>query len=116
MKDMRSQLRDWLAEICPKGKPEDYCQIMANSAKPEVMKVRLFTHDYQYTIIANELEREPPILKCAAMRRKSLAGASIIEYKTLVIGNFNRVTWELVKASILRFELVKIVAEAREKR
>ena len=115
MKDIRSQLRDWLVEICPKGKPEDYCQIMANSANPEVMKVRVFTHDYRYTIIANELEGEPPILKCSAIRRKSLAGASIIKYESLVISDFSRATWELIKASILRFELVKIVAEAREK-
>ena len=114
MEDIRSQLRDWLAEICPKGKPEDYCQIMANS--PGAMKVRIFTHDYRYTIIANKLEGEPPILTCSAIRRKSLAGASIIKYEDLVIAGFSRVTWELIKASILRFELVKIVAEAREKR
>ena len=114
MKDIRSQLRDWLAEICPKGKPEDYCQVMANS--PGVMKVRVFTHDYRYAIIAKELEGEPSILKCSAIRRKALAGASIIKYESLIIGDFNRVTWEQIKASILRFELVKIVAEAREKR
>jgi len=116
MKDIRSQLRDWLAEICPKGKLEDYCQIMADSEPPSVFKVRIFTHDYRYSIIANEMEGEPPILKCSAIRRKSLAGASIIKYESLVIGDFSRVTWELIKASILRFELVKIVVEAREKR
>ena len=115
-KDIRSQLRDWLAEICPKGKPEDYCQIMANSAKPEAMKVRLFTHDYRYSIFATEKPGYEASLTCTVTSRKSFAGLTEYAYRNLVDGNFNRVTWELVKASILRFELVKIVAEAREKK
>ena len=117
MKDLRSQLRDWLAEICPKGKPEDYCQIMANNAT--VMKVRIFTHDYRYSIFATSRPDDPDnlqeaLLSCTATRRKSLAGAMDHLYADLVNGMFSRVTWELIKASILRFELVKIVSEARE--
>ena len=120
-KDMRSQLRDWLAEICPKGKPEDYCQIMANSATPEIMKVRIFTHDYRYSIFATSRlddsdNLQEALLSCTVTRRKSLAGLTDHMYANLVDGKFSRVTWELIKASILRFELVKIVAEAREKK
>ena len=113
-KDIRSQLRDWLAEICPKGKPEDYCQIMANSAKPEAMKVRLFTHDYRYSIFATEQPDGKASLACTVTSRKSLAGLTEHMYRDLVNGNFARVTWELIKASILRFELVKVTAKARE--
>ena len=118
-KDMRSQLRDWLAEICPKGKPEDYCQIMANSAAPELMKVRIFTHDYRYSIYATGRPDEPEtlqkaLLSCDATRRKSLAGLTEHTFAHLVDGHFTRVTWDLIKAAILRFELVKITAKARE--
>ena len=114
-KDMRSQLRDWLAEICPKGKPEDYCQIMADSAAPEVMKVRVFTHDYRYSIFVTEQGIDKmPMLACTASRRKSLAGLTQHLYADLVDGKFSRVTWDLIKAAILRFELVKITANARE--
>ena len=118
-KDMRSQFRDWLAEICPKGKPEDYCQIMANSATPELMKVRVFTHDYRYSIYATGRPDEPEklekaLLSCDATRRKSLAGRTEHTFAHLVDGQFTRVTWGLIKASILRFELVKITAKAEE--
>ncbi len=113
-KDIRSQLRDWLAEICPKGKPEDYCQIMANSAAPELMKVRVFTHDYRYSIFATGQPDGSASLACTATRRKSLAGLTEHPYADLVNGRFTRVTWELIKASILRFELVKIAVKARE--
>ena len=118
-KDIRSQLRDWLAEICPKGKPEDYCQIMANSATPELMKVRIFTHDYRYSIFATGRPDEPEkihkaLLSCEVTRRKSVAGLTEHQYAHLVDGNFSRVTWELIKAAILQFELVKIAVKARE--
>ncbi len=118
-KDMRSQLRDWLAEICPKGKPEDYCQIMANSAAPEVMKVRIFTHDYRYSIFATGRPDQPEknqkaMLSCEVTSRKSIAGLTEHRYAHLVDGQFTRVTWELIKAAILRFELVKIAGKARE--
>lgn len=114
-KDIRSQLRDWLAEICPKRKPEDYCEILANSADPEVMKVRIYTHDYRYSMIAKETIDAKGHLSCSVTRRKNLAGAKSFFYADLVKGNFSRITWELIKASMLRFELVKIVAEARGK-
>jgi len=118
---IRSQFVDWLKEICPKQNLDDYCQVMANSASPEVMKVRIFTHDYRYSIFATSRPDDPDnleeaLLSCTVTRRKSLAGRTDYMYANLVDGKFSRVTWELIKASILRFELVKIVAEAREKR
>ena len=116
---LRSQLRTWLKEICPKQNVEDYCQIMADSASPEVMKVRVFTHDYRYSIYATGRPDEPEklekaLLSCDATRRKSLAGRTEHTFAHLVDGQFTRVTWELIKASILCFELVKITAKAEE--
>ena len=112
---LRSQFRDWLTEICPGGKIEDYCQVMADSAAPEIMKVRIFSHDYRYSIFVTE---EKPgykaHLSCTATRRKSLAGSTDHLYADLVDLDFSRKTWELIKARILRFELVKITAKARE--
>jgi len=110
---LRSQLRTWLKEICPGQKTEDYCQIMADSAAPEVMKVRIFTHDYRYTIIISERNGKGYI-GFATTRRKSLAGLTEHTYTDLVDGNFSRVTWELIKTAMLRFELVKLAVKARE--
>lgn len=115
-KSLRSQLRTWLKEICPKQNLEDYCQVMAESVAPEVMKVRVFTHDYRYSIIAKETTDAKGRLICSATRRKSLAGATDHLYADLVQGDFKRVIWELIKAAILRFELVKLTAKAKEER
>ena len=117
-KDLRSQLRTWLKEICPKQNVEDYCQIMANSTTPELMKVRVFTHDYRYSIYATGRPDEPEkfekaLLSCDATRRKSLAGRTEHTFTHLVYGQFTRVTWELIKAAILRFELVKITVKTK---
>jgi len=117
-KSLRSQLRTWIKEICPSQNVDDYCQIMADSAAPEVMKVRVFTHDYRYSIFATSRPDDPDnhqeaLLSCTATRRKSLAGVTDHTYADLVDGKFSRVTWELIKATILRFELVKIAAKAR---
>ncbi len=116
---LRSQLRTWLKEICPGQKMEDYCQIMADSAAPELMKVRIFTHDYRYSIFATGRPDEPEkihhaLLSCEVTSRKSLAGLTQHRYAHLVDGQFTRVTWELIKAAILQFELVKIAVKARE--
>lgn len=121
MKDMRSQLRDWLVEICPKQNLEDYCQVMTDNATLGVMKVRVFTHDYRYSIFATSRPDEPDklqkaLLSCEASRRKSLAGLTEYTHVCLVDGQFTRVTWELIKAAILRFELVKLTAKAKEKK
>ena len=89
---------------------------MADSASPEVMKVRVFTHDYQYSIFLTEQPGSggEATLACSALRRKTLAGLTDHLYANLVDGKFSRVTWELIKAAILRFELVKIAVKARE--
>ncbi|MCW4050770.1 MAG: hypothetical protein NWE89_13650 [Candidatus Bathyarchaeota archaeon] len=95
--------------------------IMADSANPEVMKVRIFTHDYRYSIFVTSRPDDPDnlqkaLLSCSALRRKPLAGLTDHVYANLVDGKFTRVTWELIKAAILRFELVKIVGKAKEER
>ncbi len=113
---LRSLFWDWLKEITPRPNAEDYCQIMADS--PEAIKVRIFTHDYRYSIFVTSRPDDPDNLKkallsCTASRRKSLAGLTEHLYADLVDGKFCRETWELIKAAILRFELVKLTAKAR---
>ncbi len=115
-KDIRSQLRDWLAEICPWGKIEDYCQIMADSAAPEVIKVRIFSHVYRYSIIAKETAGGKTYLGCQVMRRKSLAGEIHYKGANLPDGNFERANWEKIKDAILGFEFVKITARAKKQK
>ncbi len=114
--EWRSKLIKWLREICPKQNADDYCQIMTDSTNPATMKVRLFTHDYRYTIIVTAKTDDEIWLSCSSLRRKSLAGLTDHFYANLVDGQFSQVTWELIKVAILRFELVKITAKAKEER
>lgn len=115
---LRSLFWDWLKEITPRPNAEDYCQIMTDSVNPTMIKVRLFTHDYCYSIFVTARPDDPDnikeaLLSCTASRRKSLAGLTEHTYADLVDGKFSRETWELIKAAILRFELVKLTAKAR---
>lgn len=114
--EWKSKLLKWLREICPEQNADDYCQIMADSTDPAVMKVRIFTHDYRYTIIVTAKTDDEIWLSCAATRRKSLAGVTDHIYADLVNEKFSRETWELIKDAILRFEFVKLTAKAKEEK
>lgn len=112
-KSLRSQFWEWLEEICPGANVENYCHIMADS--PGVLKVRIFTHDYRYSIVAKAAGSGfKSYLGCQATRRKPLAGETQYRGADLPDGLFTRVTWERIKDAILRFELVKITASARK--
>ena len=108
-----AKLRSWLGEICPYGKLDDYCQVMANDTPLGLMKVRVFTHDYRYSIFAKKQDDGASLI-CTASRRKPLAGLTDHTYAVLVDDNFSRATWERIKSAILRFELVKLTARAKE--
>jgi len=112
-RSLKSQFREWLKEICPGEIFADYCQVMADSAAPEVMKVRIFTHDFRYSIIAKEKVGGGTYLGCQVTRRKPHAGETYYQGADLPDGKFERAVWERIKAAILRFELVKLTSKAK---
>ena len=109
MKNWRSQFTEWLKEICPWDKAEDYIEFVSDSNPPLVVKVRIYTHDYRFSIIAKEREGREPYLGCQVSNRKHRAGEHWTRGSDLPDGKFNRETWEKIKNAIIRYELVKIV-------
>jgi len=110
MKNWRSQFMEWLKEICPWDKVVDYCEFVSDSNPPMETKVRIYTHDYRYAIVAKESSRPGHIyLGCQVSCRKPRAGEHWTRGSDLPDGEFNRETWEKIKNGIMRYELVKIV-------
>lgn len=122
MKNWRSQFKEWLKEIIPWGKIEDYIQFegahpldweLKDVEKLNVNKrrayeygrigVRMFTKDNVYQIGARET-----YLGCIASKRKPRAGEEWTRGNDLPDGKFDRKTWESIKNRIIAYELVKV--------
>ena len=108
MQNWTSQFMDWLKEICPWNRLEDYCQILNETENPRPqygrIRVYVYTHDYQYYIVARK-----NYLGCQASCRKPRAGEEHTRGNDLPDGKFNRKTWDAIKIAIIQYELVKRV-------
>jgi len=110
-------LRDWLCEIVPGGNINDYCHVELLSAdmhEPAIdeVKATIFTRTHRFLIHATE-----EWFTVQALKRKPLAGTAIDseEYygDDLFKGRFAVDNWVEAKKRILRYELVKVIKEAR---
>ncbi len=108
MKNWRSHFLEWLKEIVYYGDIGDYVEFVEDSNPPNITKVRVYTHDYKYVIVAKE-----NYLGCVYVCRKPRAGEGWSRGRDLPDGKFNRKTWEKIKNSIIKHELVKIAKSAR---
>ena len=100
---------EWLKEICPWEKVEDYCKFESDSNPPTETKVKIYTHDCCYAIVVRKREGREPYLGCTALSRKPRAGETWHRGNDLPDGKFNRKTWEAIKNRIIGYELVKIM-------
>lgn len=113
-------LRDWLCEIVPGGDINQYCAIGLRRSYDHEFNIAeieavLYSHTYRYSIVASE-ER----LYVNVEMRKPIAGFGgggkmdyEFERNELFDGKFSARNWEFVKNEILRYEMVKIVKQAR---
>ena len=127
MKDFRSQFKEWLKEIIPWDKIEDYVQfegahpndwglkvgrlnINKNRAyDQDRIGVRIFTKEHIYQIGARET-----YLGCIASVRKPRAGEDWTRGSDLPDGKFSKPTWEKIKSGIVRYELVKVTKPLKQ--
>lgn len=110
MENWRSQFMEWLKELCPLDKVEDYCEFVSDSNPPTETKIRVYTHDYCYAIVAKKSSKPGHIyLGCVVSCRKPRAGETWTRGNDLPDGKFNRETWGKIKNAIIRHELVKII-------
>ena len=113
-------LRDWICEITPEGKIEEYMNISLTQhegSKHDLgvaeIRVTFFTHTYRYELTATEKE-----VYLEALDRKPIAGTECAgaEYrgKGVFRGTFSVDSWNEIKKRIIRVEAVKIVKYARD--
>ena len=115
--EIKDRLLELMKDICPYGKSEDYFVIVAEEEEGERSRisVRFYTDNYLYAIAATDKKgEEKDYLGCTCSRRKFLPGEDWTRGGDLPDGEFNKETWEKIKNSIIKNELVKI-EESKEK-
>jgi len=125
-KDWRSQFLEWLKEICPGDSPELYVLYDegkyprkhkdfddVDSSPPTEIRAKIFTHDYVYSIVAQQRETRVPYLGCMVGCRTPRAGEAWTRGNDLPDGEFSKETWGKIKNAIIAHELVRIAKKTR---
>jgi hypothetical protein len=111
----------WLNELVwsSNSEVEDYVQILAYGAqgqpgKPSesVMKVRFYTSENKYFIIAIDRDDDTSYLGCQVQARKWRPGENWFRGNDLPDGELRRETWEQIKNAIIAYELEKLSVKA----
>lgn len=125
---IKQQFYSWLKEIVRWGKLEDFIHWSEETYNKKFYKARcnIYTHDYIYSISvhvtadqrikeSDKLEKyiTHDYLGCTVSTRKPRAGEDWNRGNDLPDGKFNKETWEQIKNSIVRHELVKICKPVR---
>ena len=125
------ELHKWLEELSRYRKLEDYIYI--SDYKRGKIRIKIFTKDHYYTIVARLPEVKRPsanyklkvgdkleklndgYLGTYGNCRKARAGEEWTRGNDLPDGSYSRDTWEQFKASLIAFELVKVVRNSPDK-
>lgn len=107
------QFREWIQEICRWNNVKDFVHLSEYTFSPFYMKVLIYTREHKYCIIAKEKNDGNSYLGCVVDARKPRAGETWTRGNDLPDGKFCRETWERIKDSIIRYELVKIAKPVR---
>ena len=102
-------LHKWLEELSRYRKLEDYIYI--SDYKKGEIRVKIFTKDHYYTIVAKLPNDKKPngYLGTYGNCRKPRAGEEWTRGNDLPDGSYSRETWEAFIASLVSYELVKVV-------
>lgn len=114
MKTKMEQLHEWLKEIVPdKYFTEKYIQSSAGSGNLKEIKMKyiFYTETNIYFIIAIDRRINGGYLGCMSTPRKPLAGENLTRGNDLPDGSFNKKTWNKIKNSIIKNELVELSKE-----
>ena len=79
------------------------------------LRVRLYTNDHVYAIVAHDRSKDNGYLGCVASTRKPRAGEDWTRGNDLADGPFNRETWEKIKNDIIAYELVPLAPKHEAK-
>ena len=104
-----TELYDWLKELSLYRKIED--SIYIHDYKKGEIRLRIFTKDHYYTIVAKIPTEERPsgYLGTYGQVRKARAGEDWTRGSDLPDGSYSRETWDNFKNALISYELVKVV-------
>ncbi len=111
--DKHFMLEMWFKEII-RGEVDDYIDVEDQWGHDgdegwESGKIyQLYTDRYLYHIVAKDRSKDAGYLGCQVSARKPRAGEGHTRGNDLPDGAFIRETWESIKNSIIRYELVKL--------
>lgn len=108
MEDLPKKFNEFLKEICPNGEANGFVWTVEGENPPLRKKVKIYTNDHCYSIVARVKENGNTYLGCVVSTRKPRAGEDWTRGRDLSDGVFCRETWENIKNDILSHELVKV--------
>jgi hypothetical protein len=105
------ELHKWLEELSRYRKLEDYIYISDYKKEEGKIRLKIFTKEYYYTIVAIRPNNKKPegYLGTYANCRKPRAGEEWTRGNDLPDGEYKRETWDRFVASLVSYELVKVV-------
>lgn len=113
MKKIESLMSRWLLDICPGGCIDYFVEIVKKEVNSETLVEKiifnLYTEKYKYNIIAVDKDEQTGYLGCFMSNRKPEAGEKHTRGRDLPDGEFNYDTWNRIKDSIIKTELVELI-------
>ncbi len=108
-------LEQWFKEIVRGDKIDTFIETADQSGSdlPDGQWVTLkryyfYTDRYKYCIVAKDRSKNDGYLGCMVSTRKARAGEKHNRGNDLPDGSFSRETWERIKNSIIKYELVQL--------
>jgi len=115
------ELKNWFEEIARYQQVNKFLEVVKDEGESgeedyeHRLRVRLYTNDHVYTIVAHERGKDDGYLGCVASTRKPRAGEDWTRGNDLADGPFNRETWGKIKNDIIAYELVPITPKVEMK-
>lgn len=102
-----------LEEISRWSNVSEFVEFVEGENPPYKLRVRVYTRDHRYSIVAKEHGDGRSYLGCTVTTRKPRAGETWNRGSDLADGEFSRRVWERIKNDIISYELVKVAKPVR---
>jgi hypothetical protein len=114
------ELKGWFNEISRYCGVDEFLDIVEDEGEGDGksyehrLRVKLYTNDHVYTIVAHERDKDEGYLGCVSSTRKPRAGEDWTRGNDLADGHLNKETWDKIKNDIIAYELVPIAPKVEQ--
>jgi len=115
------ELKKWFEEIARYCRVDRFLEVVEDEGEGDGkgyehrLRVRLYTNDHKYAIVAHDRSKDKGYLGCVVSTRKPRAGEDWTRGNDLADGPFEKETWERIKNDIIAYELVPITLKVEAK-